>query len=178
MNQFLPNDIELKLLGAEDAAQLRAIAIKAYMDHYADSWYDNGTWYMQNHFSIARLQEELADKHARFYFIYHKSILVGFIKLNLRKPLPNNKENAVELERIYLLRSASGKGIGTFVLDFILDIARNQQAKLVWLKAMDTSQDAVRFYEKAGFEICGTHQVDYVQKREGMRGMHLMRKNL
>jgi ribosomal protein S18 acetylase RimI-like enzyme len=171
-------DIELQPLGVNDAALLRAIAVQAYSDHYADTWYDNGLWYMQTYFSLTRLQEELAETNARFFLIYFNGTAVGFIKLNFDKPLSKDGKDATELERIYLVKKVSGQGIGTYVLNFVFAFVREQNIKLIWLKVMDTNPGAIGFYKKMGFEICNTHQVDFVQKKEGMRGMYIMQKSL
>ena len=169
--------ILLRQLGPQDAAWLRSIAIKAYSEHYAETWYDGGAWYIRNFFSLARLQNELEDSNALFFGIQYKHEAMGFLKLNLDAPL-TAESNALELERIYLVKNAAGKGIGTYVMHNVFELARKANKKLVWLKVMDTSPDAVRFYIKMGFEICGTHQVDFVQKKEGMRGMYVMQKRL
>jgi diamine N-acetyltransferase len=174
----LDEDIALKPLGAADAVLLSTVAIEAYRDHYATTWYDGGEWYMQTFLSAARLQQELQEPDARFYLILFNEAAVGFLKLNRNKPLPDSEQKALELERIYLTKAVSGKGIGTAVLHWVFEQAAQEKATLLWLKVMDTNPDAVRFYEKLGFEICGTHQVDFPQKKEDMRGMFVMCKRL
>lgn len=171
-------DIQLKRLDVADAALLSAIATNVYSEHYADTWQDNGEWYLQTYLSVSRLAKELQDANAWFFLVSYKQEAVGFLKLNIDKPLPGVQKNSLELERIYLKKSASGNGIGTHLLHFAFEIAVQQNKELVWLKAMDTSPDAVRFYKKMGFEICGTHHVDFIQKKEGMRGMYVMQKNV
>jgi ribosomal protein S18 acetylase RimI-like enzyme len=169
--------ISMKALKVSDAALLSTIAQQAYREHYADTWYDGGEWYLQTYFSVLRLQQELHDQNTRFFLIYHYSAAVGFVKLNIYKPL-EDVTSALELERIYILKKWSGRGIGTFVLQFILELARKENKALVWLKVMDSNLGAVRFYQKMGFQICGTHAVDYMQKKEGMRGMYVMQRRL
>jgi ribosomal protein S18 acetylase RimI-like enzyme len=170
-------DVAIKEVKLSDVVLLSTIAQQAYREHYADTWYDGGEWYLQTYLSVTRLQQELQDQNARFFLLYHHSTAVGFAKLNIHKPL-KDVTSALELERIYLLRKCSGRGIGTFVLQFILEFARKENKVLVWLKVMDSNHGAVRFYQKMGFEICGTHAVDYVQKKEGMRGMYVMYKSI
>jgi ribosomal protein S18 acetylase RimI-like enzyme len=48
------------------------------------------------------------------------------------------------------------KGLGTFLMNFVLDIAKSYQKKYIFLKAMDTAQLALQFYTKMGYEIVGT----------------------
>lgn len=174
-----PQDVTIRQACLEDAPLLSDVATQAYREHYADTWYDSGVWYMQTYLSVSRLQEELQERNARFFLICYNRSPVGFLKLNKDKPLLGaEQQSALELERIYLIKKASGKGIGTYILQWLFEQTRNEGFKIIWLKAMDTSPAAVRFYKKLGFEICGTHEVDFVQKKEGMRGMYIMRKVL
>lgn len=174
----MQEDLQIKRLCVEDAAMLAGIATKSYSDHYADTWYDEGKWYLQTYFSVPHLEEELRATDARFFAVYYQREAVGFLKLNLKKPPPRAAKKALELERIYLAKNAIGKGIGTELLLFVFETAKQEKMETIWLKVMDTSPGAVRFYQKMRFEICGVHQVDFLQKKEGMRGMYLMQKKL
>lgn len=166
--------IEIKPLGVNDAAALRAVATQAYRDHYLDLWYDNGDWYLQTYFSLSRFEEELRDTNAFFFMIFYNGNAVGFLKLNTNKPLPGHSENALELERIYLIKKASGTGIGTAVLQYTFSVALQQHTNRVWLKVMDSSDGPIRFYKKMGFAICGTYWLSFPQMKENRRGMYIM----
>lgn len=162
----------------QDADTLSRIATQAYSDHYLYFWYDGGQWYLQTYFTAAQFEEELYDANALFFLIYYKKEAVGFLKLNIDKPSPDGNVNALELERIYLTKKASGKGLGTHLLHFIFDIANEKNKEVVWLKVMDSSTGPIRFYEKMGFRICGTHLLHFPQMKEELRGMYIMQKKL
>src|SRR5215831_15301327 len=101
------NDIQIRRIGAEDAALLNDVAIRAYSDHYLHLWYDEGRWYIKKSFSTKNLVRELEDANAWFYLIYFNEIAVGFLKLNIDAPLEKEENmNALELERIYLTKAA------------------------------------------------------------------------
>lgn len=170
--------VEIKRIGVDDAAQLSAVAMKAYSDHYLHLWHDGGAWYLNAYFTTARFREELRDADARFYLLYYTNEPVGFLKLNLNKPLPGESKAALELERIYLTAAASGNGIGTEALHFVFAIARAQKREVAWLKVMDSSAGPVAFYKKMGFEICGAYQLSFSAMKEALRGMYIMRKDL
>jgi len=171
------DDIKIRRIVAANVALLSDVAVRAYIDHYLHLWYDKGEWYIDKSFSVKNLLRELEDENARFSIIYCNEEAVGFLKLNIDAPL-QDEENALELERIYLTKAASGKGIGKFVLDFVFQIAKEQNKNLVWLKVMDSSTDAIGFYKNNGFEICGTHHLDFPEMKEEFRGMYVMRKFL
>jgi diamine N-acetyltransferase len=174
-----PANIEMLRIGVADVSALSEIAVRAYCDHYKYLWYDEGKWYIDKSFSEENLLHELQDANAWFFLIYNYKELIGFLKLNVDAPLPDEENiNGLELERIYLARSATGKGIGKKIIDFMIKIAKEKSKKLIWLKAMDSSKDVVEFYKKMGFEICGTAHLNFEMMKPECRGMYMMRKLL
>jgi GNAT superfamily N-acetyltransferase len=49
------------------------------------------------------------------------------------------------------------KGLGTQLLDLMKDIARKKQCKRIFLMTNNDNLDALRFYQRRGFVICGIH---------------------
>ena len=86
--------------------------------------------------------------------------------------------NALELERIYLTKNRQGRGIGRRLVALTFDLARSHNKDIVWLKAMDTSADAIGFYEKMGFTNCGTMRLNFERMKPEMRGMISMKYEL
>ncbi len=134
---------------------------------------------MEKSFSIRQLSKELCDGNARFYIIYLKEEAVGFLKLNIDAPLPGFPEtNALELERIYLTKAASGKGVGSEAMEFVLTLAAKLKKDMVWLKVMDGSHAPIAFYKKHIFTECGTFLLDFEQMKKELRGMYLMKRGV
>lgn len=172
------NNVTITPCTAADLHTLQDIAINSYGDHYLYLWHDGGRWYLDRCFSDGALQKELADPNAAFFLIYLQEELVGFLKLNVDKaPEGGSAADSLELERIYLTRSASGKGVGRRVMDFTVDYARQRGKRLIWLKAMDSSR-SVGFYEQNGFEKCGTYRLDFEAMKPEYRGMYVMQRML
>ena len=162
-----------------DLHTLQDIALNAYGDHYLHLWNDGGAWYIEKSFSDAALKAELEDANAAFFLIYAANELVGFLKLNTNKEFENHcSEEALELERIYLTKAASGKGVGKQVMAFTEKFARERNKRVIWLKAMDSSHDAIRFYEQNGYTHCGTYRLDFEAMKPEFRGMVVMKKVL
>jgi diamine N-acetyltransferase len=158
---------------------LRSVSIAAYRDHYLHLWHDDGAWYLQKYFSAEALKNEWTNPNAAFFLAYWKENPVGFLKLNLNAALKaDNAADELELERIYLMHSATGLGIGKQLLNETIAIARGRHKKKIWLKAMDSSLAAIKFYAKHGFETCGTHHLDFQQMKEEYRGMVIMERKL
>jgi len=182
--------IDFTPLTVADAPALSEVALRAYRDHYLDYWYDRGEWYMQHSFAIDQLATELADQNARYFMVNLDSKPVGFLKVNLDKPLPcsdlsgNGKgsptvsqTDGFELERIYLVKTVTGHGVGQVAMNFVETMARKRGKQTLWLKAMDSSP-ALGFYKRLGFQQHGTHRLHFPQMKEDLRGMVILRKEL
>ncbi len=166
-------------ISVADVGLLRMVALKAYADHYLHLWDDGGEWYMQKSFSITQLTLELEDGNARFYLVYCEDEAVGFLKVNVDAPFQDVLGvDALELERIYLSKAASGKGIGKEVVSFVDALAATLHKKTIWLKVMDSSVKPITFYTQQGFGICGTHRLALEKMKAELRGMYLMKKEI
>ena len=171
--------IQFKPLTPADAPLLSEVALRSYRQHYLHLWHDNGVWYIDRCFTVEVLQREMADPNSAWFLVEQAGGPVGFIKLNIDKPLgDDNDENALELERIYLVQEVTGQGVGKAALQFVFDYARKQGKTLVWLKAMDSSTDAIAFYERMGFVHCGTYHLNFEQMKPEFRGMVMMKATL
>src|SRR5437879_10767164 len=75
-------------------------------------------------FTHDRLLAELTNPHSAFYFALIDEEKVGYIKLNYSSAQTEfQDENAVEVERIYVLASQQGKRIGKQMIDFAISKA-------------------------------------------------------
>ena len=145
--------MEIKTCLEENINDLIRIATTSYQDHYTYLWDDEGEKYISANFNVNQLQQELVNPNSQFYLLYSLEKLVGFLKLNLDSEVNNYSPiEALELERIYFIKEATGKGLGKIVLEFVIDLAKKRNKKIVWLKAMDSSR-SVEFYKKNQFEI-------------------------
>jgi ribosomal protein S18 acetylase RimI-like enzyme len=172
-------DLCIQQLEARDAYFLSEVARSAYADHYLDLWYDQGDWYMQASFSPETLAVELSDPNTLFYLARYSGLPVGFLKLNIDASLKGYEhQRGLELERIYLNKQATGKGIGSALVDLAVRIAKEKDKEMIWLKAMDTSYGPIAFYKKMGFRISGTYRLKHSLMKEELRGMVIMTREL
>jgi diamine N-acetyltransferase len=175
----LPADIIIKKINVTDAALLSTVALKAYDDHYQHLWYDNGEWYRLRCFTKEILAAELADNNNLFFFAYLDDEPVGFLKLRIDAALETETaKEAMELERIYLTKAVSGKGVGKALMQLTDAIAKDYNKHFIWLKAMDTSEGPIAFYKKMGYETCGTYRLNFEQMKEELSGMVIMKKEV
>ena len=166
--------MKFKICTEADLDTLVNIALRSYLDHYTYLWTDAGKEYIQANFSYNTMREELANSNSIFYFIYLQDTIVGYLKINIDRAIGHySSEEALELERIYILKEATGKGSGTRVIDFVIDLAREKLKTMVWLKAMESSA-AVAFYEKHKFIITDAYNLTFPTMKEEYRKILVM----
>lgn len=162
-----------------DATLLSEVATRAYLQHFQHLWYDNGAAYSQRSFNVEELTTQLNDEGNRFYIAFAGKEPVGFLKVRPHRSLPVfNAADAYEIERVYLVREAKGKGNGKAMVKLAIDQAREMGKDLVWLKVMDSNQKTIGFYESCGFEIIATETLDMPLMKPEMAGMFVMAHDL
>lgn len=159
----------------KDLGVLSELAKEVYRHYFLHLWKDNGDWYRSWAFSIPKLREELQEPGARWQLCYYQGALVGFLKTVDQKGPAGVDTQAMKLERIYLLPSAKGQGIGSTLLRHVMQRAKQLGRNYLWLEVMDSNDESILFYQKHGFEIFGQHELDFSQVKEGLRGMYKMR---
>lgn len=170
--------MQIKTCTQDDISDLIKISTKSYLEHYTYLWLDNGANYIKINFNVDKINQEISDPNSVFFLIHDGQEFVGLIKINIDSKTENFSAGvALELERIYLVKEASGKGLGKKTIDFVKDFARQKNKKIIWLKVMQSSM-VVEFYKKQGFTIVGETNLNYPGIKAEFQKMFLMHLNL
>jgi diamine N-acetyltransferase len=167
---------------AADAAMLAQLARDIYKEHYLHLWYPGGAdWYMNEYaYAAHKIEAELADPLVEYFIAAGDDQPLGYMKLNIEAALDENP-GALEVERIYLYKNAAGKGIGRQLMELALQRAKELKKEILFLKAMDSSLDAIVFYQKLGYTICGSLQLpmpEFSLMKEAYRGMVVLKRGV
>jgi len=134
---------------------------------------ENMTKYLNESFAEIKLQRELDNPLSRFYFAKANERVIGYMKLNTgdaQKENPN--ENALEIERIYVLEEFHGKKVSQLLYHKALEVAKKMSVDHIWLGVWQENFKAIAFYTKNGFVKFGQHefvlgneiQIDFLMK--------------
>jgi ribosomal protein S18 acetylase RimI-like enzyme len=108
--------------------------------------------YIDNRFTLANIKTELLDAANLFHLIYCGEQLIGYSKIILNtdyeKKTPNN---SCKLERLYVLKKFHGTEVGKLLMDFNIQLAKENQQSGIWLYVWTENRRAIHFYEKYGF---------------------------
>ncbi|PIF01345.1 MAG: GNAT family N-acetyltransferase [Maribacter sp.] len=90
------------------------------------------------------------DRPKAIYFVVEdKGRLIGAAGI---AQLENYDGNVCELQKMYFLEEARGRGLGTAMMDICLDHARKYGYEKCYLETMPYMKDAQKLYVKSGFE--------------------------
>ena len=76
------------------------------------------------------------------------------------------------------MKEAAGTGVGKKMMYAAFEVAAFHNRETVFLKAMDSSMDAIGFYQHLGFEIFDTTSLPYEQMKAEYRGMVVLKRTL
>lgn len=147
------NEIVINKIGIEQINQLQQIGRQTFEETFAESnSAENMAKYLEEAYSHEKLSAELNNPDSFFYFAILNEKVIGYLKLNFGASQTEVKDNdALEIERIYVLKSFQGKKVGQLLFEKAIQIAKEQNAEFVWLGVWEENKRAIQFYTKNGF---------------------------
>ena len=148
------NEIVISKIGIEQINQLQQIGRQTFSETFAESnSAENMAKYLEEAYSYEKLNTELNDSNSIFYFAMMDQNVIGYLKLNFGASQTELKDNdALEIERIYVLKEFHGKKVGQLLFDKAITIAKEQHVAYVWLGGVwEENKRALQFYTKNGF---------------------------
>ena len=176
--------IDIKKIDYTHADALSSLAKSIYVHHYAHLWLPGGMdWYINEFaYPVSKISSEIKNENCLHYIAYFNNKPVGYLKINIDAAINGeDKKKGLELERIYIDTTVVNKGLGTYLMNFVLDIAMAYQKEYIFLKAMDTAQLALQFYTKMGYEKVGAFRLSdatFHLMKEEYRGMFILKKTI
>ena len=133
-----------------DIALLQAIGKQTFYETFADTnTPEDMEQYLTTSFGTAKIQQELSNPDSLFFFAEEENEVIGYLKLNFASAQTEPQDpNAMEIERIYVLKEFHGSGVGQ---------ALYQKVSYVWLGVWEKNERALRFYQKNGFVAFDAH---------------------
>ncbi|MEN1986779.1 GNAT family N-acetyltransferase [Paenibacillus hubeiensis] len=142
-----------------DVQLLQELSIQTFNETFKDqNSPENMKAYLDKAFNLKQLEKEMANDSSDFYFIYFNEELAGYMKMNTSDAQTENMGNdSLEVERIYIKRDFQKHGLGKYLLNQAIEIARKQDKRKIWLGVWEKNENAIAFYEKMGFIQTGAH---------------------
>ncbi len=170
------DNVEITKALLNDLEALQKIGKETFFETFlAENTEEDMQTYLNESFSTEKLTTELNNTNSEFYFAMLNNNVIGYLKLNAGAAQTEVKDNnALEIERIYVLKEFHGKQIGQLLYNKALQIAKHTKINYLWLGVWEKNQRAISFYEKNGFVSFGKHifklgndeQIDIMMKLE------------
>ncbi|EGV15447.1 FR47-like protein [Streptococcus infantis X] len=121
--------------------------------------------YFEEAYNLRVLSTELEDPDSETYFIMHEEEIAGFLKVNWGNAQTERElENAFEIQRLYVLQTYQGFGLGKQLFEFALEHAEKNGFSWAWLGVWEHNTKAQAFYNRYGFEKFSQHRFMVGQK--------------
>ena len=145
--------IKIEQINNSHIATLQQIGRHTFEETFAESnSAENMAIYLEEAYAYEKISAELNDPNSFFYFAMMDQDVIGYLKLNMGVSQTELKDNdALEIERIYILKDFHGKKVGQLLFDKAIAIAKAQQVTYVWLGVWEKNKRALQFYSKNGF---------------------------
>ena len=145
--------IKIEQINNSHIAALQQIGRHTFEETFAESnSAENMAKYIEEAYSYEKLSAELNNSDSFFYFAMLDEKVIGYLKINMGGSQTELKDNdALEIERIYVLKSFQGKKVGQMLFDKAIQIGKEQNAAFVWLGVWEENKRALQFYTKNGF---------------------------
>lgn len=176
----LSKSLQLEPINRDQHKRLYQLISRIYPPVYKHLWlHEDCSFYYNKFFSKENLLKELQEAHTAYYFVVNNSETVGILRVNYNSPFPDNpSKKSTYLHRIYLGEKAQGQGIAKVLFNWVEEQSKRKGNELIWLKAMDTQAQALKFYEKQHFIKTSKIKLDFERLHKHLRGMYVMYKNI
>jgi putative acetyltransferase len=122
------------------AAVIRAVLLEHKVPKVGTAFADPQLDYMYQTYTVSR---------ARYFVVELDGEVVGGAGI---QQLENGADTICELQKMYFLPQARGKGIGSAIMQMCLDFAQAQEFSYCYIETMPYMQAAQKLYIKFGFE--------------------------
>jgi ribosomal protein S18 acetylase RimI-like enzyme len=152
-------DFTLRRAVPSDAAALAVLGERTFRETFEDSnTAEDLAAYLSQAFGVPQQTAELHDPDYVTLLIEHEGAAVAFAQVRQHEtPECVGDAPAIELYRFYIDRPWHGQGVAQRLMDAVRDVAREHEAKTLWLGVWEHNARAIRFYTKCGFHDVGSH---------------------
>ncbi|WP_295730634.1 N-acetyltransferase [uncultured Limosilactobacillus sp.] len=159
INDLNDPHLQLVTLDPQDLDRLQEVAQTTFTETFgADNDPKDLQKFLNETYSPKQLAKELSSTTSRTYFYNVNGQITGYLKVNWEAAQTEKLyPDALEIQRIYVLRRFQKLHIGGRLMNKALSIAKDLGKSSVWLGVWENNGKAQGFYKHYGFERVGEH---------------------
>ncbi len=169
-------DFQIRFATSDDATELRNLSEKTFRDTYTElNTPENMEQHVAEKFTPEKIENDLQSTDNQHFVIESASRIVAFAKLVKQHSTEGlSEKRVVEIERFYVDKNLQGQQLGRKLMGCCVAWARQNDFEVIWLGVWEKNENAMRFYQKMGFEFLGKHtfvlgmdvQTDFTMKKD------------
>jgi ribosomal protein S18 acetylase RimI-like enzyme len=170
-------NVVIRKVREDEVAQLRTIGRLTFHEAFADQNNQKDMEdYLDSSFATEKLKKKLNDPNTEYYFGEMGDKPIAYLKINKGSSQTDlHNDNALEIERIYVIKAYQGRKIGQLLYEKALQLAQAYGVDFIWLGVWEKNQNAIGFYQRHGFEVFVHH--DFVLGSDRQTDL-LMKKSI
>lgn len=156
-----------------------SVGITSYKEHYLHLWQNQDpSPFINAHLTKQSIIKGLNNPKQLFFLIKVNKENAGVLNITIDSEKEKSIcKNNLLLNKIYLLNSFSGKGVGSKTIDFVNKLAREYKKNSILLYAMKKGKP-LDFYKKHGYQIIKEAFIDLPRVLDKEKEMWLMKLKL
>jgi len=136
---------EIKKAGIDDIPLIRELTFRVWPQTYASILSQEQIDYMlEMMYSVNSLKDQMTEQECQFIIVYDAGNPVGFASYS------EEDFKRWKINKIYVLQNQQGKGTGKYVINYIIEEIKKQNAVSLFLQ-VNRYNNAKTFYERLGF---------------------------
>lgn len=158
----------IKAVNQADSKDLQTISKATFIETFGqDNTEEDLAEYLEKAYNQKQLIDEIKRTNSGFYFIYADQKIAGYLKLNINDAqMEEIVDNALEVERIYVLQQYQGLKLGKQLMEFAMQRAKVLNKAGIWLGVWEKNEKALRFYQHYGFQKISEHVFQLGQDKQ------------
>ena len=127
--------IDIKICTIDMLTDLQYLCRTTFYETFADSTDEEDIRkFLAETYSAEKLSAEIANSESVTFIAYKNGTPLGYLKLNIGNAQTEKcLDNALEIQRIYILKSAKGQGIGSAFMQIAENFASEKKLSTIWL---------------------------------------------
>ena len=150
--------LHIRKANIADATLLSRMGSETFYESYAAyNTPEDMQQYVNEHFTIAKLETVLQDAEREIYIAEWNGEPAGYLQVSPKaseEHFPGQK--ALCIDRIYVYQKYQSQKIGAALMNRCIQAAEEWSSAYIWLWVWDRNPRAISFYERWGFIPFGT----------------------
>lgn len=136
--------MKLVKLKSEDISTVQQLAREIWEEHYLPIIGQQQIDYMLDLFyATEKIQKEL-EEGVYWEILYLENEAIGYLVCEV-------EEENIQLSKLYLKSKVRGRGLGKFLIDRAIEIAKENNKNSIRLNVNKNNTQSIAFYERVGF---------------------------